>query len=59
VAQKIYKDMPQAFIGAALGALAEMTMEFMVREPILFASIMSSYSAILFSRHGLRNVVEL
>jgi AcrR family transcriptional regulator len=33
VTQKIYKDIPQAFIGAALGALAEMTMEFMVREP--------------------------
>ncbi len=33
VTQRIYKDVPQAFIGAALGALAEMTMEFMVREP--------------------------
>src|SRR6202795_4152602 len=33
VTQKIYKDIPQAFIGAALGALAEMTMEFIVREP--------------------------
>jgi len=31
--QKIYKDVPQAFIGAALVALAEMTMDFMVREP--------------------------
>jgi AcrR family transcriptional regulator len=31
--QRIYKDIPQAFIGAALSALAEMTMEFMVREP--------------------------
>jgi AcrR family transcriptional regulator len=33
VTQKIYKDIPQAFIAAALGALAETTMEFMVREP--------------------------
>ncbi len=33
VTQRIYKDVPQALIGAALGALAEMTMEFMVREP--------------------------
>ncbi len=33
VTQKIYRDIPQAFIGAALAALAEMTMEFMVREP--------------------------
>jgi len=33
VTQKIYRDIPQAFIVAALGALAEMTMEFMVREP--------------------------
>ena len=33
VTQKIYKDLPQAFIEAALAALAEMTMEFMVREP--------------------------
>ena len=32
VTQKIYRDVPQAFIVAALGALAEMTMEFMVRE---------------------------
>src|SRR6202795_2102972 len=31
--QKIYKDVPQAFIGATLVALAEMTMDFMVREP--------------------------
>ena len=31
--QRIYKEIPQAFIGAALGALAEMTMEFMAREP--------------------------
>jgi len=31
--QKIYKDVPQAFIGAMLVALAEMTMDFMVREP--------------------------
>src|SRR6202011_3347118 len=30
--QKIYRDIPQAFIPAALSALAEMTMEFMVRE---------------------------
>jgi len=33
VAQRIYKDVPQAFIGATLVALAEMTMDFMVREP--------------------------
>jgi AcrR family transcriptional regulator len=33
VAQKIYKDMPQTLIGATLMALAEMTMEFMAREP--------------------------
>jgi AcrR family transcriptional regulator len=33
VTQRIYKEIPQAFIGAALGALAEMTMDFMVREP--------------------------
>jgi AcrR family transcriptional regulator len=33
VTQRIYKDVPQAFIGGTLSALAEMTMEFMVREP--------------------------
>jgi AcrR family transcriptional regulator len=33
VTQRIYKDIPQAFIGAALSALVDMTMEFMVREP--------------------------
>ena len=33
VTQRIYKDVPQAFIGAALVALADMTMDFMVREP--------------------------
>jgi AcrR family transcriptional regulator len=33
VTQRIYKDIPRPFITAALGALAEMTMEFMVREP--------------------------
>ncbi|SRR5258708_1522652 len=33
VAQRIYKDVPQALIQAALVALAEMTMEFMAREP--------------------------
>ena len=33
VTQKIYRDMPQALIGAALVALADMTMEFMAREP--------------------------
>jgi AcrR family transcriptional regulator len=33
VTQRIYKDVPQAFIGAALIALAEMTMDFIVREP--------------------------
>jgi AcrR family transcriptional regulator len=32
-AQRICKELPQLFIGAALGALAEMTMEFMVQEP--------------------------
>jgi AcrR family transcriptional regulator len=32
VTQRLYKDIPQAFIGAALGALAEMTMEFMGQE---------------------------
>src|ERR1700723_1024072 len=31
--QKIYRDVPQVFIGAALAALAEMTMEFIAREP--------------------------
>ncbi len=31
--QKIYKDVPQPFIGATLVALAEMRMDFMVREP--------------------------
>jgi AcrR family transcriptional regulator len=31
--QRIYKDIPQPFIAAALGALAEMTMEFMRQEP--------------------------
>jgi len=31
--QKIYKDVPQAFIGATLVSLAEMTMDFMVRDP--------------------------
>ena len=31
--QKIYRDIPHAFIVAALAALAEMTMEFMAREP--------------------------
>jgi len=33
VTQKIYRDIPHAFIVAALAALAEMTMEFIVREP--------------------------
>jgi AcrR family transcriptional regulator len=33
VTQRIYKDIPQAFIQAALVALAEMTMDFMVRDP--------------------------
>lgn len=33
VTQGIYKDIPQAFIGATLVALAEMTMEFIAREP--------------------------
>ena len=33
VTQRIYKDMPQTLIGAALVAIAEMTMDFMVREP--------------------------
>jgi AcrR family transcriptional regulator len=33
VTQRIYKDTPQAFIQAALAALAEMTMDFMVRDP--------------------------
>jgi AcrR family transcriptional regulator len=33
VSQRIYKDIPQAFIQAALVALAEMTMDFMVRDP--------------------------
>jgi AcrR family transcriptional regulator len=33
VAQRIYKDIPQPFIAAALSALAEMTMEFMRQEP--------------------------
>ena len=33
VAQRIYKDMPQTLIVATLVALAEMTMDFMVREP--------------------------
>ncbi len=33
VTQKIYRDIPHAFIVAALGALAEMTMEFIAREP--------------------------
>jgi AcrR family transcriptional regulator len=32
VAQRIYKDIPQALIGAALSALAEMTMDFMRQE---------------------------
>jgi AcrR family transcriptional regulator len=33
VTQRIYKDIPQTLIGATLVALAEMTMDFMVREP--------------------------
>jgi AcrR family transcriptional regulator len=33
VTQGIYKDIPHAFIGAALVALADMTMDFMVRKP--------------------------
>jgi len=33
VARRIYKDIPQAFIGAALSALAETTMDFMRQEP--------------------------
>jgi len=33
VTQRIYKDIPLAFIGSALTALADMTMDFMVREP--------------------------
>jgi AcrR family transcriptional regulator len=33
VTQRIYKDIPQVFIGEALAALAEITMEFIVREP--------------------------
>jgi AcrR family transcriptional regulator len=33
VTQRIYKDLPQAFIQAALVALAEMTMDFMLRDP--------------------------
>jgi AcrR family transcriptional regulator len=33
VTQRIYKDVPQVFIGAALAALAQMTMEFIVQEP--------------------------
>src|SRR5580693_5649205 len=33
VTQRIYKDIPRAFIGAALTALAEMTMDFMRQEP--------------------------
>lgn len=33
VAQRIYKDIPQTLIGATLIALAEMAMDFMVREP--------------------------
>ena len=33
VTQRIYKDIPQTLIGAALVAIAEMTMDFMVREP--------------------------
>ena len=33
VTQQIYRDVPQTFIGATLVALADMTMEFMVREP--------------------------
>ena len=33
VSQRIYKAIPQTLIGATLVALAEMTMDFMVREP--------------------------
>ena len=33
VTQRIYKDIPEPFIAAALSALAEMTMEFMRQEP--------------------------
>jgi hypothetical protein len=33
VAQRIYKETPQILIGATLIALAEMTMDLMVREP--------------------------
>jgi AcrR family transcriptional regulator len=33
VTQRVYKDIPPAFIWAALGALAEMTMDFIIREP--------------------------
>ena len=33
VTQRIYKDIPQTLIGAAIVALAEMTMDSMVREP--------------------------
>jgi AcrR family transcriptional regulator len=33
VTQRIYRDIPQTFITAALVELAEMTMEFMMREP--------------------------
>jgi AcrR family transcriptional regulator len=33
VTQRIFKDIPQTLIGATLVALAEMTMDFMVREP--------------------------
>ena len=33
VTQRIYNDIPQALIQAALVALAEMTMDFMVRDP--------------------------
>jgi AcrR family transcriptional regulator len=33
VAQRIYKDIPQPFIAAALRALREMTMELMRQEP--------------------------
>jgi hypothetical protein len=32
VTQRIYKDIPQAFVWATLIALAETAMEFMVRE---------------------------
>ena len=33
VTQRIFKDIPQTLIGATLVALAEMTMDFIVREP--------------------------